>query len=183
MEENWKDIPGYEGYYQASTLGRVRSINRVTNALSKHRNAIKRHYRGSIKKITLKWNGYQQVTLARDGVHKRLLVHRLIALALISNPYNKPEINHIDGNKGNNIVSNIEWVTSSENQIHANNVLMVQVGENNPNSKFRDSEVRRIIDEYKVIANYKILAKRYNVDPATIRKMVLRKTYRYAEVY
>lgn len=182
--EEWRDIPGYEGYYQVSNRGRVRSIDRTTMAISSWDNKmIYRHYRGSIKKITLKSLGYMQVTLAKEGLHKRELVHRIVALAFIDNPLNKPEINHIDGNKSNNEVDNLEWVTSSENQIHANNVLGCQAGENHPLSKFKNIEIPEIIKEYNTIKNYRKIANKYMVAPSTIRRIIIRKTYKNVVTY
>lgn len=184
MEEIWKDIPGYEGYYQASNLGRIKSIDRITTAVSSWNDVvINRHYKGIIKKITLKSIGYQQVTLAKEGKHKRELVHRIVALAFIDNPLNKPEINHIDGNKSNNAVDNLEWATSSENQIHANDVLGCQVGEKHPLSKFKNIEIPEIIKEYSTVKNYKKIADKYSVYPSTIRRIVLRKTYKNVATY
>jgi hypothetical protein len=108
--ELWKDISGYEGYYQISNLGNVRSIDRFDGVHDRQ---------GTIIKPNLKPNGYLQVGLRKHNTRKWFGVHRLVAIHFIENPDNKPQVNHIDGNKLNNTVENLEWVTGKENQRHA----------------------------------------------------------------
>lgn len=118
MEEIWKDIKGYEGLYQVSNLGRIRKI--VLQSVSK--------------------NGYKSFNLIK-GNHKQVMkVHRAVAEAFIPNPNNKPQVNHIDGNKQNNNVSNLEWVTTSENMIHAIKSGLV------PNKKIKEKRIRKTLD-------------------------------------
>ena len=110
MEETWKDIDGFEGYYQVSNQGRVRSFAKswYTEPL-----ILKQHINA---------DGYANVYLSWAGKGKKVTtykVHRLVAQAFIPNPLNKREVNHIDGDKKNNAVWNLEWVTSSENSRHA----------------------------------------------------------------
>jgi hypothetical protein len=108
--EIWKDINGYEGYYQISNKGNVRSVDRFDGV---HDRA------GTVIKQSLKPNGYLQVGLRKHNQRKWVGVHRLVAIHFIDNPENKPQVNHIDGNKQNNTVENLEWVTQEENQQHA----------------------------------------------------------------
>lgn len=112
LKEEWKDIEGYEGLYQISNLGRVKSLKRNTKNQCKNAEVIK------TQEIR---NGYYSVSLWKNGVGKHHLIHRLISQAFIPNPNNKPQINHIDGNKTNNHIENLEWVTESENARHAYN--------------------------------------------------------------
>ena len=100
--EIWKDIDGYEGLYQVSNLGRIKSLN------------YKRTGRTKILKL-VKSNGYLDIILYNNGKCKHYLVHRLVAKAFIPNPDSLPEINHIDENKTNNKVDNLEWCTSKYN--------------------------------------------------------------------
>ena len=112
-KEIWKDIKDYEEMYQISDLGRVKSLARII----KHQN---RHYRkDKILKTSIDNHGYLQVTLCKNGKVKRFHVHRLVAQAFIPNPENKPQVNHIDGNKLNNNINNLEWNTAGENTYHA----------------------------------------------------------------
>lgn len=101
MEEIWKDIKDYEGLYQVSNLGRVKSLytNRILNPM-KHT------------------KGYLRVRLYKNSVASNQRIHRLVAEAFIPNPENKPQVNHIDENKTNNRVDNLEWVTNKENCNH-----------------------------------------------------------------
>lgn len=120
--EEWRDIRGYEGYYQVSNLGRVRSLNRYVKA---NKSGGIRLLKGKIMKLTkIKGrddsdNRYVVVNLRREGEGKVHQVHRLVAEAFIPNPDNSPIPNHIDGNKDNNCVDNLEWCTYSENNKHA----------------------------------------------------------------
>jgi hypothetical protein len=104
MQEIWKEIPGYNGYYQVSNLGRVKSVDRIVL------NAGFEQYRiGKILKQTKQTTGYSTVNLCIKNIRKRFLVHRLVAEAFIPNPDNMPHINHKDENKRNNRVDNLEW--------------------------------------------------------------------------
>ena len=109
--EIWKDIKDYEGLYQVSNLGRVRSLPKVDR--------LGRVHNGKIKAQVNNGSGYLIVNLKHNGKQKMKTVHRLVAETFISNDDNLPEINHIDGNKVNNRVDNLEWCTRSENVKHA----------------------------------------------------------------
>ena len=101
MKEIWKDVEGYEGLYQVSNLGRVK---RITT--------------GRVLKPLKHSNGYLMVKLSKNSIVYTKTIHSLVAQAFIPNPENKPEINHIDENKTNNNVSNLEWMTRKENINH-----------------------------------------------------------------
>lgn len=126
MIEEWKDIQDYEGYYQVSNLGKLRSLDRIIDFPNRHKGVmVKRLRKGSVMKPGNSPNGYKVCRLTKDGVFKHYSFHRLVAKAFIENPLNLPQINHIDGNKKNNEVSNLEWCSQSHNILHAYNVLKV----------------------------------------------------------
>ena len=112
--ELWKDVKDYEGLYQVSTLGRVRSIDKYVNA--KIRNIDKVLKRGKILKPVYNKGGYLKVDLYKNGKGTGFLVHRLVAEAFISNPDNLPLINHKDEVKDNNYPYNLEWCTDDYNR-------------------------------------------------------------------
>lgn len=127
MIEKWKDIAGYEGIYEVSNLGRIKTVARVDRAGK----PVPERIRSNVEV-----HGYLYCELWKDNHSKRFAVHRLVASAFIPNPEGKPEVNHIDGNKKNNVISNLEWCTYSENAYHAfkNNLARAydRSGENNP---------------------------------------------------
>jgi hypothetical protein len=112
--EKWEDIKGYEGHYKISDHGNVKSICRVVFHGKKGSIIIPEKLRkfGNAK-------GYKTIILKKDTVAKQLLVHRLVGEAFITNINNLPVINHLDGNKANNHVSNLEWTTQGQNIVHS----------------------------------------------------------------
>lgn len=124
MSEIWKDIQNYNGLYQISNLGRIRNkSNKIMHTKPSK-------------------DGYVRILLFKDGKYKSHYVHILVAKAFIPNPTNKAEVNHIDANKSNNCVSNLEWVTRSENHYHAVKMGLKPIcptigkfGKDNPSSK------------------------------------------------
>ena len=115
MKEIWKDIKDYEGLYQVSNLGRVKSCERYR----KTKNNGKCIVPEKILKLNTGKDGYLRIDLCYNNKHKNCQVHRLVAQTFIPNPENKPQVNHIDCNRQNNNVSNLEWVTPQENTQHA----------------------------------------------------------------
>lgn len=113
MEEIWKDVAGYEGLYQVSNMGKVRSLTRKVKIQDTNKNRV---FRGSIKAgcYELK-NGYHVVSLYKNGKSKRFFTHRLVAAAFLENPLNLPQVNHKDENKKNNSVDNLEWCDAKYN--------------------------------------------------------------------
>lgn len=128
-QEIWKDIKDYEGSYQISNLGRVKSLSRKMWNGNSFWESKERILKSSQDK-----DGYLLVGLHKNNKKKMCKIHRLVAIHFIDNPYNKPEVNHIDGDKSNNCADNLEWVTSSENSIHAykSGLLKIKKGKENP---------------------------------------------------
>ena len=116
--EIWKDIENYEGLYQVSNLGRVRSLERDVY----YSNGIISHLKEKILVPVLDKDGYQIVSLYKNRKLKTMKVHRLVAMAFIPNPENKPQINHKDEVKNNNVVENLEWCTSKYNALYGTRI-------------------------------------------------------------
>jgi hypothetical protein len=118
MQEIWKDIIGYEGLYQVSNFGRVKSCDKYV----KHPKGGQKVLKEKIRTLACDKDGYCVVDLYKNGVGKMHKVHRLVANSFIENNENKPQVNHINGIKKDNYLINLEWTTSSENQKHAFNI-------------------------------------------------------------
>lgn len=114
-EEIWKDISNYDGVYQISNLGRVKTKDRMLER--KYHNGYVR--KGQFIKPQKDKDGYLRINLYKNGKPKASLIHRLVAQEFISNPNNLPQINHINLNKQDNRVENLEWCTAQENIKHA----------------------------------------------------------------
>jgi hypothetical protein len=115
MEENWKDVVGFENLYEVSNLGNVRSLDRyVSGKLNS-----KRFQKGKNMTIQKTPKGYYSIILHKNGMAYQMLVHRLVAIAFIENKSNKDQVNHLDLNKSNNNMNNLEWCTNLENMRHS----------------------------------------------------------------
>ena len=114
--EKWLDIENYKGYYQVSSDGRVKSLKRTRIGISNIPVAVNERV------LIPKEDNYKRVVLSKNKNKKTFSIHRLVAKAFIFNPKNKPQVNHKDGDKLNNNISNLEWVTASENHIHAHKI-------------------------------------------------------------
>lgn len=169
MIEIWKDIQGYEGCYQVSNLGVVRSLDRFV------RNGNGEYFRkGSVLAYSLACGGYPRVSLNKSGKSKDKKIHRLVAEVFIPNDKNLVAVNHIDGNKLNNRVDNLEWVSYSENMKHSFRNKTHTPGANRKKLSDRDViEIRR----WKATTNitYADLAKHYGVNPANVCNIVKNK--------
>lgn len=134
-EEIWKDVIGYEGLYQISTLGNVKALKKIRNVGPGCKSI--RVYPEKIMRPSISRDGYSLIGFRKDGLCTTYLVHRLIALHFIPNPENKPQVNHINGVKTDNTVVNLEWVTVSENGLHSykNGLQKPQKGKDHVNSK------------------------------------------------
>lgn len=117
MSENWKDIEGYEGLYQVSDKGRVRSLPR-TVVFDRNGSKIVKIYKGCVLKQELKKNGYMSVGLHNCGKVVKKNVHRLVAMAFCDGYEKGLQINHKDENKTNNVPSNLEWCTAAYNNAY-----------------------------------------------------------------
>lgn len=168
MKEIWKNINGYEGFYCVSNMGRVKSVKR----LIRRNDGTIQKTRSHILRLHQTGNGYYQVQLSKNNKSKYLLVHRLVAEAFLSNPENKKQVNHKDGNKKNNNVDNLEWMTCSENALHAfsNNLRKV-----NKTYKLTPEEMDYVKTHYMFRHseyNSNALGKKFGVSGTTIMRVI-----------
>ena len=165
LTEEWRDIEGYEGLYQVSNLGRVKSLARVVMRSDGKPNTVnEKILKDGITK------GYCAVVLCKDRKKKMYKVHRLVAMAFLSNPHNLPEVNHKDENKKNNRVDNLEWCTSLYNnnygtciQRRVNTVVKNKslCGKNHPKS-------RKVICDNKIFACTRECAEYFKINKNTM---------------
>lgn len=161
MKEIWKDIKGYKGLYKISNHGRIWSISR-TDSMGRHKGGISLKLRS--------YGSYQKVCLNKDGVKITYNVHRLVAEHFVSNPENKPQVNHINGIKTDNRVENLEWVNPKENMNHAksNGLLHDFKKDTHHSSNLCKQDIINIRNSDKLGVE---LAKDYNVHPSTIYRI------------
>lgn len=148
--EEWRDIDGFEGLYQVSNLGEVKSLQFWCGD----------HYvrREKVLKKSLNRTGYYSVSLSRHGVIKRALVHRLVGMAFIENPNNLPYINHKDHCRTNNHISNLEWCTPQYNQAYASK----------HGRMFKKVQPQQIIDDYESGMSGTQVALKHGIDSSAV---------------
>lgn len=177
MNELWQDIPNFEGYYQASTFGRIRSVERDICDINGHW----RHRKSVILKAKKNKYGYYCVLLCKENIHYHYNIHRLIALTFFKSELSpKQQINHIDGDKSNNSIHNLEIVSALENRHHAIRMgLWNQSGENSKKAKISNSQAKEIRFLYHTHQlTCKELSDRFNLALSSIRRVVNFKSYK-----
>lgn len=163
--EIWKKIIGFEKQYEISSIGNLRSIDRLVN----HYRGGKRLYKGSIKNTRLNDKGYYRCNLKKDGKRYDFTIHRLVAIAFLDKAENKEIINHINGIKSDNRIENLEWCTASENVIHAVKERLIK-------TKLTDIQVLEILNSN--LSNRK-LAKIYGVSSTISWRIKNKKAYKH----
>lgn len=169
-KEEWRDVPGYEGYYQVSNMGQVKSFH------------IREGKQERILKFCLVGCGYLAVSLCKSGSQKRKYIHALVLSAFTGERPEKSTCNHINGNKHDNCLKNLEYCTQAENNLHSFRVLkrlpVINRGEKSGISKLTNDNVRSIRDLYSS-GKYtmKDLEKIFNVSDSTILNIIHRKTW------
>jgi len=165
INEVFKDIPDYEGIYQISNLGRVKSLK-----FNKERIL-----------DTIENDGYKPIILRKNNISKKTRIHRLLMLTFKPEGYfDGAVINHINGIRNDNRLENLEWCTQKENMQHSINTGLSQCkGENHPFSKLKEQQIPVIRRLYKVLNNYYTISKLFGVSTDTIRKAVLKETWKH----
>lgn len=164
--ETWRPVVGYEGKYEVSDLGRVRSLD----------------YNNTGTVVVLKqrklWSGYMKVSLFRKQRIQCTTAHQLVAKAFIGPPMGK-QVNHKDGNKTNNALSNLEYLTCSENNLHALRIGLHPRGQDRPRAKLTDEGVREVWRLYKSGITGAEIARKFLVSDALIRAILKGKTWKH----
>lgn len=178
MEEIWKDLPDFQGIYQASTKGRIRMLDHYTTHLRENGTMYRRKCRAMIRKLQRNYDGKY---LAVGLKHHSYTVHRLIAKTFLPNPKNLEFVNHKDGNKHNNNVENLEWCTRQENETHAFATgLKNSTGEHNTMAKLTDKQAKYIkFQEDRSYDNKLALCAVFNVHRATIERIWNNKIWKH----
>ena len=171
IKEIWKDIKGYEGLYQISNYGNLKSLPKLI--------FINRYTKIKILSDRIDGNGYKHVLLYKNKKSKSFKIHKLVTDHFIENKNNKKEINHKDGNKLNNYFQNLEWCTHSENIKHSFRIgTSDNKGENHPRNKLTDKIVINIKKLYKTGKySHKKIALIYNVHRSTISYVLNKKIW------
>lgn len=186
MEEIWKSLSGLVTNgenYEVSTLGRIRSIDRITVGTDGR----VAEFKGKIlstKKV--KNNRYERVTLSSNGKTKVHYVHKLVGIAFIPNPLNKPQLNHIDGDTDNNKVSNLEWCTASENIQHAHDIGLASSpklkGSKHGAAKLTEEKVYEIKKLLQLgIHTHQQIADMYDISKSTIGGISSNRKWRHVK--
>lgn len=192
VNEEWRDVKGYEGLYQVSNFGRVKSLDYYQKNPQKKSTKLSLFKEKVLKQCHDK-DGYCYISLAKKEKAKTARVNRLVAQSFIPNPKNLPCTNHIDNDRTNNSIGNLEWVTVAENNkhrmLHGNQIR----GESVNTNKLTEKEVLEIRELYKNsvdgrkyrnkkvkgILKQKDLAKKYNITPAQIYSITRRKCWKH----
>jgi hypothetical protein len=174
LEELWRDIEGFEGIYQVSNKGSVKSLDRIIVC----KDGKEKRYRGKVLKASDNGSGYKYVSLGR-GVGNRRYVHRLVANAFISNNEGLPEINHLDNDRGNNYSYNLEWCTHKDNINHKIIQGRQPVGSKHYRSKLNEDAVTEIIQLLVSGLSQTKIANKYGVNQVTISEINTGKTWRH----
>lgn len=180
IDDVWRKVVDYEGLYEVSVSGKVRSIDRIVSDTVGRRRQLK----GKLKSISISSDGYCYVSLSKDGVERHCQVHRIVATAFIHNPDSKPQVNHKDGNKQNNCADNLEWVSAQENTEHAINFgLRQHVGYTSDTSQSAKQIIQYLIKRCKpvmsietgeIYKSHSAAAKALKVNPTSVDEAIVR---------
>jgi hypothetical protein len=166
MENNeiWKDVVGWEGWYEISSEGRIRSVSRTVNTKKENGSRIE------IGKILKPWKtpkGYLQIGLVKNNCEKRYSLHRLVAIAFHPNPENKPQVNHKNGIKTDCRAINLEWTTAKENIRHS-----IESGLSNKRQKLTNEQILEIRNRPRKYGDMNKMAIEFNTHASNISAII-----------
>lgn len=173
----WKDVVGYEGLYEISSLGDIKSLKRYCKSKTGFRVVPEKILKPKIDKY-----GYLVLHISKNNVRWNITIHRLVAIAFLPNINNYPQINHKDGNKLNNVVENLEWCSASYNVQHSfDNKLNIPIkGSKRAFSKMTEEKVIEVRYRYKnEDISLKNLSKSYNISTQTLHSIITKKTWKH----
>lgn len=185
-EEIYNDIVGYKGLYQISNTGKVKSLFRLESfpsAIVKGGNFIRKRKEKILSPAPDK-DGYLRVVLCKDGILKNFFVHRLVISAFKPNLSNFPEVNHIDGNKLNNCVDNLEWCSPSHNNYHRYRLNLVNIenqsGENHWKTTLKKEDVLKIREKWNSgrVSQLELVTE-YKISQSTVSRIVNKQNWRH----
>lgn len=161
-QEQWKHVVGYEGFYEISNIGRVKRLPRLSHQIATIVNPILTPY------------GYFICSLGKNKKHRNYFIHRLVAIAFIENPRNCSDVNHLDGDRKNYKLENLEWCTRGENHKHAFRTgLRHQNGDKNQSRKLNSRHVKEIVSRYTPnVYTREMICQDYHIDISTVRDIL-----------
>lgn len=181
MKERWKDVPGFEGRYQVSDAGRVRSVDRMREVRTRWGGTFFRAFRGQMLTPVLDGDGYLRVGLYDSPRSLFVPVHRLVALTFVPNIFNLPAVDHKDSDRANPAASNLQWVTGSQNTALSASRGKMLKGEQHPHAKLTEDNVRNARRLAAEGVPFMELARKFCVTDVAVRSAVLRVTWRHVE--
>ncbi len=176
MEEIWKDIKDYEGLYQVSNLGRVKSVERI-KTIPPNKTYTQKSF---IMKPYYHYNGYPIITLSKNGIRFKDVVHRIVAKHFIENPENYKYVCHKDDNPLNNKADNLYWGTQQDNMNDKVSKNRQQKGENVKFSKLNNEKIKEIRNMYeKGKITHKEIGRIYDISTSCITEIINLKSWKH----
>lgn len=162
--EIWKPVKGYEGFYEVSNLGRVKSLDRI--------DSLGRNHKGIILRPNHNRHGYEYVCLRKNGNKKFKNIHRIVAEAFIENPSELPQVNHKDEDKTNNRVDNLEWCTAKYNMNYGDRNKKAGLSLRGANAKITEDDVREIRTLSKKGVTQDVLAEMFGISQTQVGRII-----------
>ena len=175
MTEKWVNINGFIGLYQVSNFGRVKSL---AIKYTKRPQGRQKDFDRILMPMD-SGKGYKYVSLHCDGRRKNKHIHRLVAEHFLVNTFSKDQVNHKDGNKANNHVDNLEWVTLKENMIHASENGLLKMGESSHMAKIKEKDIIEIRELNKSGVCRNSLSDTYSLSKATIHRIIHKQSWKH----